>query len=191
VTSPKQTPPPEKPWFPKHYADTVQRLRVPAGIVLALAVILLSEPTWTSLAVSLPFAFIGLGLRAWAAGHLAKNEDLAVSGPYGMLRNPLYLGTLLAAVALAIASTRLLVFLLVLAVFVLVYFPVIEQEEAHLRKLFPSFARYARRVPMLTPIWPPAGPLGGFRGSLYLRNEEYKALGALTLAFAYLVWRVW
>ena len=179
----------EKPWFPKHYADTVQRLRVTAGIVLALALVLLSEPTRASLYLSIPFAVVGLGIRAWAAGHLAKNEDLASSGPYALVRNPLYLGTLVAAVGLAIASTRLSVFLLVAAVFLLVYFPVIEQEEAHLRKLFPKFGDYANRVPMLIPRQPPAGPLSGFRGKLYLRNQEYKALIAFALAFAYLWWQ--
>ena len=178
-----------KPWFPKHYADTVQRLRVPAGIVLALALVLLAEPTRASLYLSIPFALIGLGVRAWAAGHLAKNEDLAAAGPYAIIRNPLYLGTLVAAVGLAIASTRISVFLLVAAVFLLVYFPVIEQEEAHLRTLFPKFSAYANRVPMLIPGWPLSGPLGGFRGSLYVRNQEYKALIAFALAFGYLWWR--
>ena len=64
-----------KPWFPKHYADAVQRLRVTAGIVLVAALVLLAEPSRASLYLSLPFALVGLGLRAWAAGHLAKNQD--------------------------------------------------------------------------------------------------------------------
>lgn len=178
-----------KPWFPKHYADTVQRMRVPAGIVLALALVLLATPTRASLYISIPFAVIGLGIRAWAAGHLAKNEDLASSGPYALVRNPLYLGTLIAAIGLAIASTTLAVFVLVAVVFLLVYFPVIEQEEAHLRQLFPKFADYAERVAMLIPSQPLAGPLTGFRGKLYLRNQEYKALIAFALAFAFLWWR--
>jgi protein-S-isoprenylcysteine O-methyltransferase Ste14 len=179
----------QKPWFPKHYADAVQRLRVTAGIVLVAALVLLAEPSQASLYVSLPFAVVGLGIRAWAAGHLAKNQDLASGGPYAIIRNPLYLGTLIAAVGLAIASTNLWIFLLVAVVFLLVYFPVIEQEELHLRQLFPQFGAYAQRVPMLIPGWPPGGPLGGFRGALYVKNEEYKALMAFALAFGYLWWR--
>ena len=179
----------EKPWFPKHYSDTVQRLRVPAGIVLAAAVVWLSEPSPASLYLGLPFAIAGLGLRAWAAGHLAKNERLTMTGPYALLRNPLYLGTLAAAFGLAVASRKLTVFTLVALVFVLIYFPVIEQEEAHLRKLFPDFTNYARRVPMLVPSAPLPGTLGGFRGKLYLRNQEWKALTAFALAFGYLWWQ--
>jgi protein-S-isoprenylcysteine O-methyltransferase Ste14 len=178
----------EKPWFPKHYADAVQRLRVPAGIVLAAALVFLAEPSRASLYTALPFAIIGLGIRAWAAGHLAKNENLSTAGPYALIRNPLYLGTLVAALGLAVASTKLTVFYLVAVVFLFVYFPVIEQEEAHLRKIFPGFAAYAKRVPMLIPGWPPADTLGGFRTNLYARNQEYKALIAFALAFAYLWW---
>jgi protein-S-isoprenylcysteine O-methyltransferase Ste14 len=156
---------------------------------LALAFLLLAEPTRASLCSSIPLAVAGLALRAWAAGHLAKNEDLAITGPYALLRNPLYLGTLLAAVGLAVASTRLSILILVAALFLLIYFPVIEQEEAHLRKLFPKFSAYAARVPLLIPRLPPAGALSGFRGALYWRNQEYKALSAFAVAFAYLWWR--
>jgi protein-S-isoprenylcysteine O-methyltransferase Ste14 len=180
---------PPKPWFPKYYADVVQRLRVPSGFVLALALAWLSQPNAVSLAVGLPVSLAGLALRAWAAGHLAKNEALAATGPYALTRNPLYAGTLLAAVGLAIASLSWLVVLLVPLVFLLVYFPVIEQEEAHLRNLFPSFAAYAEAVPMLAPRWPPHGKLSGFHWSLYRTNQEYQALAGFLLGYAYLAWR--
>ena len=49
-------------------------------------------------------------------------------------------------------------------------------------------AGYAARVPMLMP-GPPAGTLSGFRGALYWRNQEYKALAAFIVAFGYLWWR--
>ena len=179
----------EKPWFPKHYSDTVQRFRVPAGIFLAVALVVLAQPTIVSLYFGLPFAIAGLILRGWAAGHLAKNEHLTMTGPYALLRNPLYLGTLMAAVGLAVASRKLTVLVLVALVFLLVYFPVIEQEESHLRNLFPDFGNYARRVPMLMPGQPLSGTLGGFRASLYLRNQEWKALTAFGLAFGYLWWQ--
>ena len=37
--------------------------------------------------------FVGLLLRAWASGHIRKNDALAISGPYAYTRNPLYLGS--------------------------------------------------------------------------------------------------
>ena len=51
-----------------------------------------------------PFRSLGLLLRAWAAGCLAKNQRLATGGPYAFTRNPLYIGTLLVALGLTIAA---------------------------------------------------------------------------------------
>ena len=162
-------------WFPKPYSDLVARLRVPSGFLLAAAFIWLASPTLESLALWLPVSLVGLWLRAWAAGHLAKNQQLVNTGPYAYLRNPLYLGTLLVAAGLALASRAPLLALLFGSVFVLVYLPVIEQEEQHLRALFPEFEEYARRVPLLRPRLTPVAD-GTFRWALYRKNEEYQAL---------------
>jgi protein-S-isoprenylcysteine O-methyltransferase Ste14 len=178
--------------FPKRYADLAARLRVPFGFVLVAAFAWFSRPTPDALAVGLPVAALGLLLRAWAAGHLAKNERLATGGPYACLRNPLYLGTLTAAAGLVIASRRVELALLFGAVFALVYLPVIEQEEQHLRKLFPEYAGYAARVPLLWPRFrrTQAGA-ARFRWRLYLRNEEYNALLGFAAGAAWLIWKAW
>ena len=68
-------------WFPKPYADAVARLRVPIGFLLVAAFLWLADPTSASLAYGLPLAALGLALRAWAAGHLDKNQSLTTSGP--------------------------------------------------------------------------------------------------------------
>jgi protein-S-isoprenylcysteine O-methyltransferase Ste14 len=131
----------------------------------------------------------GLLVRAWAAGHLAKNQTLATSGPYAWVRNPLYLGTLTVAAGLAIASLRWELAVLFGAVFGLVYFPVIAQEEQHLRSLFPGFRQYAERVPLLLPRGRRLRSTDRFRMSLYLRNEEYNAALGYLAGLAWLVWR--
>lgn len=177
--------------FPKPYADAAARLRVPFGFVLAAAFAWLAEPARGSLALGLPVAVCGLLLRAWAAGHLAKNRELAMSGPYGYTRNPLYLGTLIVAAGLVLAARRVELALLFGAVFVLVYLPAIELEQQHLRKLFPGYADYAARVPLLFPRWPRYGEPGAFRRSLYLRNQEYNALAGFLAGAAWLIWKAW
>src|SRR6185312_17360935 len=91
-------------WFPKPYADVVARLRVPAAFLLLAAFAWFSRPTAASLMGGIPISAIGLALRGWAAGHLAKNQRLAQSGPYAATRNPLYLGTLVTALGLAVAG---------------------------------------------------------------------------------------
>src|ERR1051326_2533980 len=159
--------------FPKRYADTVARLRVPTGFLLVAVFGWFSRPEPESLLWGLPVSILGLGLRAWAAGCLAKNERLATAGPYAYTRNPLYLGTLLVAAGLTVAARSLWLGLVFAAVFVLVYLPVIELEQQHLRHLFPEYGAYAARVPTL---WPRARrgaqSLHPFRMALYLKNQE-------------------
>jgi protein-S-isoprenylcysteine O-methyltransferase Ste14 len=179
-------------WFPKPYADFVARLRVPAGFLLIVAYVWLSRPTAGTLAAGLPLAVAGLLLRGWAAGHLSKNEELAESGPYSWVRNPLYLGSLVVGAGVAIASRSVPLAVLFAATFFLVYLPVIELEEQHLRALFPAYAEYACRVPLLIPRVPASpAPARRFRWDLYLRNQEYQALAGFIAAVLVLIWKAW
>jgi protein-S-isoprenylcysteine O-methyltransferase Ste14 len=177
--------------FPKPYADFVARLRVPAGFAMVAAFAWFSRPDASSLAIGMPVAAVGLALRAWAAGHLAKNERLATSGPYAYTRNPLYVGTLIVAAGLAMASRSPGLGVLFAGVFGLVYLPVIGLEEQHLRKLFPEYASYAARVPALRPRLRPIESLHPFRASLYLRNQEYQAAAGLAIGAMFLIWKAW
>jgi len=177
--------------FPKTYADTVQRLRVPSGLVLAAAFVWLAEPVLPTMLLGLPFAALGLLLRAWAAGHLRKNQKLTVSGPYAFLRNPLYLGTLLTALGCTVAAARPMLALLAGALFFFVYQPVMEQEEQHLAKLFPEFGEYAKRVPQLVPRIPKEYPAQRFAFEIYLKNREYKALYGFLAVYGFLAFKAW
>jgi protein-S-isoprenylcysteine O-methyltransferase Ste14 len=179
-------------WFPKAYADQVARLRVTAGFVMVAAFAVFSHPTLQSLEVGLPVSLLGLTLRAWAAGHLAKNERLAVSGPYACTRNPLYLGTLLTAIGLAVAGHSAGLAILFGALFALIYLPAIELEEQHLKSILPGYVAYAARVPLLLPRWPEGlGPVD-FSFALYRKNREYQALAGWIAGAAWLIFRaIW
>lgn len=174
--------------FPKSYADRVAKLRVPGGFILVAAFLWLSAPTATSLIIGLPVSILGLALRAWAAGHLEKNTTLADGGPYAYVRNPLYIGTLLAAAGLVIASLKWELGVLFGAVFLLIYLPVVELEEQHLRKLFPAYDEYARRVPKLRPRFSGTSSKR-FRWEVYMKNQEYQALLGFLAGVAVLVWK--
>jgi len=176
--------------FPKRYADAVARLRVPSGFLIVGVFGWLSHPTTQSLLYGLPMALCGLALRAWAAGCLAKNRELATGGPYAYTRNPLYIGTLLVAAGLVAASRNMFLGILFAAVFLFVYLPVIQLEEQHLRKLFPEYAAYAAAVPALLPRLTPAGQKNSqpFRFSLYLTNQEYNAGAGFAAGMLYLLW---
>jgi protein-S-isoprenylcysteine O-methyltransferase Ste14 len=177
-------------WFPKPYADFVQRLRVVCGFLLLAAFAWFSTPSRLSMLVGLPLACLGLALRAWAAGHLAKNQQLATTGPYAYVRNPLYAGTLIAALGIVIASRSVWLAVIFAAVFFLVYLPAIELEEQHLRQIFPAYADYALQIRRFVPAarWP--GPPDRFSWARYRRNEEYKAMLGFLLAAAWLIWKI-
>lgn len=174
--------------FPKRYADFVARLRVPGGFLLAVVFIWLARPSPASLAAGVPLSVAGLLLRGWAAGHLAKNRRLSRTGPYGYVRNPLYAGTLIAAAGLVVAAREPLLAVIFGAAFLLIYLPVIELEEQHLRNLFPEFETYAAEVPLLVPRLMPVAR-GPFRWDLYKQNQEYKALLGFLAGVAVLVWK--
>ena len=175
------------PLFPKPYANLVQRLRVPIGIVVVAGFGWFARPTLVSLLAGLPFAILGLALRAWAAGHLSKNQNLTTSGPYAWVRNPLYIGTLLAVAGCLVAAAQLVLAIATLVAFLLIYTPVVEQEEQHLRTLFPDFDAYMRRVPQFIPRPPHERSVQRFSYALYQRNKEYKALLGFLWAYAFLL----
>lgn len=177
-------------YFPKPYADFVQRLRVASGFVLLVAFGWLTNPSTQSLLAGVAISLAGLALRAWAAGHLAKNQQLAATGPYALVRNPLYLGTLLVALGITVSCRSWTLAALSAAVFLLVYLPVIELEEQRLREIFPSYEDYAQRVHRLLPLRK-AGPLSGFSAALYRRNREYKAALGFLVAFVWMLCRWW
>ncbi len=176
--------------FPKPYADGVAKLRVPTGFVLAAAFLWLSAPALSSLALGIPVSLAGLAIRAWAAGHLEKNLTLTDTGPYARVRNPLYIGTLTAAAGFVIASRRWELGVIFAATFLLVYLPVVELEEQHLRTLFPNYTDYAQRVPKFIPRFSRGTRARKhFSWPLYRRNREYEALAGFIAGVAVLCWK--
>ena len=179
--------------MPKDYATWASRWRVPMGFGLAACYLLLARPTPKLLLCGAALAFAGLSLRAWAAGHLAKNQRLATGGPYGYTRNPLYLGSALMGLGGALAGRSWLIGAAFAALFVLVYWPVMQREARFLRKEFPqSFQPYASQVPCFFPRL--SSRLGGgerFDWRLYLRNREYKAAAGYAGMMLFLAVKMW
>ncbi len=70
-----------------------------------------------------------------------------------------------------------------------VYLPVIELEEQHLRKLFPSYADYASQVPVLLPRFRRSGNPQRFQLRLYMVNQEYQAAIGFLAGLSVLLWK--
>ena len=177
--------------------ELARRIRVPLGFLLAAGYLVVARPTPLTLGVGAAIAFAGLLVRAWAAGHILKNDRLATTGPYAHTRNPLYFGSFLIAAGFAIAAHWSLL-LFVIAFFVLVYGPTIRDERVGIRKRFPeAYDEWERNVPAFLPRptpWRgaavPSDEHEGFDLKLYMRHGEWRAALGFTAVLAYLVLRM-
>jgi protein-S-isoprenylcysteine O-methyltransferase Ste14 len=115
---------------------TIARLRVPLGFLFAGVVLWLADPTYRTLGAGAVIALVGEGVRIWAAGHLEKGREVTASGPYALTRHPLYLGSSLIALGLAVAAASLIVAGIVLGYMALTVTAAIRTEEAHLTEKF-------------------------------------------------------
>jgi protein-S-isoprenylcysteine O-methyltransferase Ste14 len=100
---------------------------------------------------------IGIAWSIWALRHLARNisvvpqaRELVRSGPYAIVRHPLYVGEIIAITGVVAAgATAFAVGVLALVVGLQVYRAV--QEEALLAECFPEYAAYAARTARFLP----------------------------------------
>jgi protein-S-isoprenylcysteine O-methyltransferase Ste14 len=163
------------------------------GFLFAALYLWRARPSLASLAWSLLLVVPGLFLRAYASGYVKKNAELTVTGPYAYTRNPLYLGSMLAAFGFAAASRSIWITALLALLFAGIYAPTIYSEEQFLRSAFPAFDDYALRVPRLLPRLTPAGLPGGgsFSSALYRQHREYNSVLGACAVYAVLVAALW
>ena len=122
------------------------RWRVTLGFAFAVLVLYLATPTPWSLAIGATVAVAGELVRLWAAGHLEKSKEVTQSGPYRYTRHPLYLGSSLIGIGMAIGSHHLVVASIVVAYLVLTLTAAMRSEEAHLREKFgDAYDAYAQK----------------------------------------------
>ena len=165
----------------------LQKYRVPFGFLFGAVFLIFARPTLNLMIIGGVISIIGLLIRAWSAGHIRKNEKLAISGPYAHTRNPLYLGSLLLGLGFMISSSVWWLGLLFVALFLGIYFPVMSVESDELVSIFgDEFKKYAKKVPLFFPrLTKFDSSENKFELSLYLRYREYEAtLGSI---FAWLV----
>jgi protein-S-isoprenylcysteine O-methyltransferase Ste14 len=112
--------------------------------------------------LALALVAAGLGFTVWARLHLGRNwsgtvtqkqgHELVRSGPYALVRHPIYTGLLAALLGSAIALGEPRGFL---GVFIVLgaFWRKLRIEEGFMRELFPGqYARYMTEVPALVPF---------------------------------------
>jgi hypothetical protein len=100
--------------------------------------------------------FVGATIRFWASGFLRKDSQLAVGGPYRISRNPLYLGTYLMALGVALSIENYYLLGAMTLLFAVVYHYIIMDEEVKLKEIFGEpYRAYLAAVPRFFPRpWP-------------------------------------
>jgi protein-S-isoprenylcysteine O-methyltransferase Ste14 len=156
------------------------RWRVPLGFVAAAVAFWFARPTLASISIGAAIAVPGELLRIWAAGHLTRWREVTRSGPYRVLRHPLYVGSSIMAVGFAVAAARWTVAALAAVYIAVTYTAAVRFEARELGEQFGAdYAAYregraepgARR----------------FTVARVIANREYRAAAGLIIAFG-LLW---
>jgi protein-S-isoprenylcysteine O-methyltransferase Ste14 len=160
------------------------RRRVTLGFIFAVAVLYFASPTRASLAAGAAIGLVGEAIRIWAAGHLEKSREVTTSGPYRFTRHPLYLGSSIMALGIAVACRSIVVAIIVFTYMAATIAAAIRMEEAFLRARFgDAYDAYAEaRAPRVE---------RRFSFERAWRNKEYRALIGLIVAMLLLVFRAW
>ena len=138
-------------------------LRSYTPIPFIILMIVYAEPTITTLAVGFTIALTGEAIRFWGVS-IAGSEtrttgavgatNLITDGPFGYVRNPLYVGNIMMYVGCGIMSDALVPWLQIAALvwFIIQYQLIVSREEEHLQEAFgEEYRRYVKNVPRFIP----------------------------------------
>jgi protein-S-isoprenylcysteine O-methyltransferase Ste14 len=205
--TPNQPPPPDDGGGAWRLIRRIHRRRPLLTAAFVLAVLLLARRD-PALPVSLlrprldPLFVIpwlltlfGVAVRVWGAGNLRKKREITRSGVYRMVRHPLYLGSLSVFLAFFLTvGNPVAGVILFAAMVVLVYYPTMLDEEAHIARLFPEqtagYARTPRLVPALHRL-PEALRTDRFTWRAAYQNLGLRSLWILLLLPLLLEWLRW
>ena len=168
--------------FIDRVASALARKRIALGFLCGAATLVLAQPTGRSVAAGMSIAAAGEALRVWAAGHLNKAREVTASGPYRWVAHPLYLGSSIMGIGLAVACASVAVAALIALYLVVTLTAAMRSEESFLRRTFGDrYDRYRRGDQA------EAGKSFGLRQAM--ANREYRALVGLVVATLLLVWK--
>jgi protein-S-isoprenylcysteine O-methyltransferase Ste14 len=159
------------------------RLRVPLGFAAGILVLWLARPTWSLLALGTMAALAGESVRVWAAGHLEKGREVTRSGPYRWFRHPLYVGSAVMGVGVAVAGNSPIAAAVVGLYLAVTMTAAIRTEEAFLRAKFGlEYDEYCCGAS--------CAPDRPFSAARAWRNREYRAVAGMGAVLAILALKV-
>jgi protein-S-isoprenylcysteine O-methyltransferase Ste14 len=162
------------------------RLRVALGFVFGALVWILAHPNRSSIAAGMAVASCGEAIRIWAAGHVHKSREVTVSGPYRWSPHPLYVGSSVMGLGLAVACASVAVAALVALYLAATLTAAISSEEAFLQRTFgDQYDLYRKGVAAKRA----SGSRRRFSPAQAIANREYRAVIGLVIAMLLLLWK--
>lgn len=168
-------------------------------IPLLVAVLIMAEPNLLTLATGGLVVVLGESIRLWAVGYAGSATrtrhvgapSLITNGPYGRVRNPLYVGNFILSLGLCIMAWAWMPYMLgiFLAAFAVQYGLIVSLEEESLRSIFgEEYDAYVRAVPRFLPRF--TGYVGGepapydFAAALRSERRTFQSIAAVAVAIA-------
>jgi len=170
--------------------DKLLTYRWPLAIAALIILILLMKPQyfWLGLLISLA----GEGLQVWCFAALHKKKELAATGPYAAVRNPMYIGRyFLILGAIAITGSLFLVILFSLVYYFYMTNRVV-REEAVLAEIFgDAYQEYCNQTNRFLPAWQGLDKkkIRYFRWDLFFKNNAH--LNLIAVLVGYLIVYSW
>ena len=132
-------------------------------IPFILIAIIFAEPTFETLSIGFAIAIIGESIRFWGVSICGSETrttgavgatNLVTDGPFGFVRNPLYVGNILMYVGCSFMSNSIYPWLQITTAiyFIFQYHIIVLKEEEYLRKVFKEeYSNYEKNVPRFFP----------------------------------------
>lgn len=164
-------------------------------IPLIILLLIFADPSTLSVTVGMLLTMFGELIRIYSVafiGSISRTRkdrtggSLITSGPFGYVRNPLYVGNFFISFGLAVYSGNVYIALLTAIMFAVQYYFIVSYEENLLRATFGAeYQAYCEEVPPWVPRkairledmqWPDS-----FSGALKSERKTLMAIGAVLL----------
>ena len=164
--------------------------RWPLTIAILIILSLLMKPQyfWLGLLISLA----GEALQVWCFAALHKKKELANTGPYATVRNPMYIGRYFLILGIVAITGSL--FLIIIFSLIYYFYMVnrVEREEEVLKEIFGgAYQEYCNRTNRFIPAWQELDKkaVRYFRWDLFFKNNAH--LNLLSVIVGYLIVYSW
>lgn len=156
------------------------RARIPASILMVVAIVVLSHPRLESWLIGFAVIILGELLRIWASGHIHKMTEVTSTGPYALCRHPLYLGHFLIATGFCIMGDSIAALIIILISFLAIYMPTWKNEEKNLIEKFgDTYNEFMQSTPALLPRWNSQALSGNFSWEMVKKHREWNHVAIL------------